>query len=187
MEQTTGRVGGIEAPPITALNILPKSDTPRKAGGLMSRAPSNGVGSLAKASRRARLVQGSELPGCSIRFLLLADGAADFFQFKPDRGNGVPASPQVLAGEIPLPAIESGHRDGALPLQKPDHRSHRVLGGNSNADMHMVGHQMPFQNLAFLLSGQRVKNFAQLPTHLSEQYLTPSLGHEHHMVFAIPP
>src|SRR5207247_5453737 len=55
-----------------------KSDTPRRAGGLMSGAPSNGVGSLVKASRRARLVQHSELPCCSIRFLFLADVAANF-------------------------------------------------------------------------------------------------------------
>src|SRR5487761_635709 len=32
-----------------------ESDTTRSAGGLMSRAPSNGVGSLVKASRQARL------------------------------------------------------------------------------------------------------------------------------------
>ena len=93
-----------------------QSDTPRRAGGLMSRAPSNGVGSLVKASCRARLVQHSELPCCSIRFLLLADVAANLFEFKPDRGNGVPSSPQVLAGEVPFPVIQSGHSDGALPF-----------------------------------------------------------------------
>ena len=40
-----------------------KSDTPRKAGGLMSRAASKAVGSLVKASRRARLrLRGLEFP-----------------------------------------------------------------------------------------------------------------------------
>ena len=102
-------------------NIYNKSDTPRKAGGLMSRAPSNGAGSLVKAWHRARLVQGSELSSCSIRFLLLGLGAADFFQFKPDGGNGIPTSPQGLAAEIPFPAIQPGHRDGTFPFQEPDH------------------------------------------------------------------
>ncbi|HEV2418757.1 MAG TPA: choice-of-anchor D domain-containing protein, partial [Terriglobia bacterium] len=37
-----------------------KSDTTRSAGGLMSRAPSNGVGLLVKASRRARLASGHQ-------------------------------------------------------------------------------------------------------------------------------
>ena len=98
----------------------PESDTPRKAGGLMSRAASKAVGSLVKASRPARSIQGSELPCCSIRFLLLADVEADFFEFKPDRGNGVPASPQVLTGEAPFFTTESGNGNGAFPFQEPD-------------------------------------------------------------------
>jgi hypothetical protein len=53
--------------------------------------------------------------------------------------------------------------------------------------MHMVRHQMPFDNLALLLPGQGVKDLAQLAAHLSEQYLAPSLGHEHNMIFTIPP
>jgi hypothetical protein len=111
-----------------------QSDTPRKAGGLMSRGPSNGVRSLAKASRRARLLFNAQnFPRCSIRFLLLADGAANFVEFEPDRGNGLSTSPQVLAREISFPAMQSGHHDGALPFQKPDPRCHRMLGGNRDA------------------------------------------------------
>jgi hypothetical protein len=45
--------------------------------------------------------------------------------------------------------------------------------------MHMVRYERPFNNLTLLLSGQSVKNLAPLPTYLAEQYLAPSLGHEH--------
>src|SRR5487761_794099 len=112
---------------------------------------------------------------------MLANGAANFCEFNPDRGNGVPTSPQVLADEIPFPAIQSGHSDGALPFQKPDHRSHRVLGGNCDADMHMVRYQMPFENLALLLPGQSVNNLTRSPAHLAEQDLAQSVGHGHNM------
>ena len=61
----------------------------------------------------------SELSCCSIRLLLLADVAANFFQLKPDRGNGVPSSPQVLTGKVPFLTTESGNGNGALPLQEP--------------------------------------------------------------------
>jgi hypothetical protein len=52
--------------------------------------------------------------------------------------------------------------------------------------MYMVGHEMPFQNLTFLLLRQRVENRAQLPTDLAEDGLAPSFGHEHDVILAVP-
>ena len=74
---------------------------------------------------------------------------ADLLQLEPDRGHGIPTGPEMLAREVSLLAAESGHRKGALPLQEPDHRSDRMLRGNRNAHMHVVRHQMAFENLAF--------------------------------------
>jgi hypothetical protein len=46
---------------------------------------------------------------------LLADVAANFFEFKPDRANGVPSSPQVLTGKVPFLATESGNGNCCVP------------------------------------------------------------------------
>ena len=61
--------------------------------------------------------------------------------------------------------------DGALPLEKPAHRSDRVLGWNRNAHVHMVRHQVTLNDLAFFLPGERVEDCAQLPTRLAEDGL----------------
>jgi hypothetical protein len=39
----------------------------------------------------------------------------------------------MLAREIPFLAAQPGNRNRALTLEKPDHRSHRVLGWNRDA------------------------------------------------------
>ena len=60
-----------------------------------------------------------------------------------------------------------------------------MLRGNRDTHMHVVRQQMPFENLALLLPGQSMEDFSQMTTNLPEKNLSPSLGHEHHMVFAV--
>ena len=131
---------------------------------------------------------GSKLSTCSIRFFLFADVLADLLQFEPDGGHGVTTGPEMLPREVPLLAAPSGYGDSAVPFQKPDHRSHRVLGGNRDTHMHMVRHQVPLQNLALFLPGQGMEDFSQLPTRLSKQHLASALGASHIMrTFLRPP
>jgi len=72
---------------------------------------------LGVALKRAS-ANGSELPACSIRALLLADVLADLLQFKADCGYGVATGPEMLARNISLFAAQSGNGDRALPLEK---------------------------------------------------------------------
>src|SRR5438132_10093671 len=130
------------------------------------------------ALKRA-FVNGSELSAVTIRAVLLADIAADLFQLKPDGRNGIAPGPEMLAREIPFLAAQPGNRNGALPFEKPDHRSHRVLGGNGDAHVHMVRHQMPFENLAFLLPRQPMENLSQMSACLTEDGFPPPFGHEY--------
>ena len=116
---------------------------------------------------RASLVS-LELPACSIRRILLADVCADLLQFKPDGRYRVTAGPEMLAREVSFLTAHPGDRDGALPFQKPDHRSDRVLRWNRDAHVHVVRHQVPFDDLAVLLLGQRVEYRTQLPARLAE-------------------
>ena len=60
------------------------------------------------------------------------------------------------------------------------------LGGNRDAHVDTVWHQMPFQNLAFLLPRQRVETRPQLATGLAEDDFPPSFGHEYHVILAVP-
>ena len=106
-------------------------------------------------------------PG-SIRFFLFADVLANLLQLETDRGHRVATSPEMLAREIPLLAAQSGYGNSALPLEKPDHRGHRMLGGNGDAHMHVVWHQMAIQNLALFLPGPSVEDFSQVPARLSK-------------------
>jgi hypothetical protein len=50
--------------------------------------------------------------------------------------------------------------------------------------MHMVWHQVPFDDLA--LFGQGVENCAQLPTRRTKDGLPPSFGQKYNLVLAAP-
>jgi hypothetical protein len=54
-----------------------------------------------------------------------------------------------------------GNGNGAFTFEIADHRRYRVLGRYLNAYVDMIGHQMPFDNLALLLPSQLVKDRAQ--------------------------
>src|SRR2546425_729387 len=87
---------------------------------------------LGVALKRA-FVNGSELSAVTIRAVLLAEISADLFQLKRNGRNGIAPGPEMLAREIPFLAAQPGNRNCALPFEKPDHRSHRVLWGNGDA------------------------------------------------------
>ena len=71
-----------------------------------------------------------------------------------------------------------------FPLRNPITDATGCFGGD--AHMHMVGHQMALDNLAFLLPGQRVEDRAQLPARLPENRLSPPFGHKNYVVLAVP-
>ena len=73
-----------------------------------------------------------------------------------------------------------------FPLRNPITDATRVFGGNGDARMHMVRHQMTLDNLAFFLPGQRVKDRTQLPARLAENGLPTPLGHENYVMLAVP-
>ncbi len=77
------------------------------------------------------------------RAVLLADVLTDLLQFEADGGDGIFQGPEMFALEIPFLAAQPSDRNGTLPFEKPDHRSHRVLGGNRHAHVYMVWHEVP--------------------------------------------
>src|SRR5262249_32445397 len=66
--------------------------------------------------------------------------------------------PELVAQKIPQLAFYIlRNPDRALPFQKPDHLSHRKLRRDCYQHVHMIGHQVPFLDLAFLALGEPVR------------------------------
>src|SRR5206468_5499414 len=127
-----------------------------------------------------------EAAAITIRALLFADVCANLLRLETHRGHCVSTGAEVLAREIPLFATQAGHRYGAFPFQKSDHRGHRILRRNRDAHVHMVRQQVSLNDLAPLLPRQRVKYFSPLAACLAKQHLAPPLGHKHHMILTVP-
>jgi hypothetical protein len=53
--------------------------------------------------------------------------------------------------------------NGRFPLDEADDLGHRVLWGNREQHMHVIGHQVPLFNPTLLLLGQRAKDFPKMP------------------------
>jgi hypothetical protein len=51
--------------------------------------------------------------------------------------------------------------NGTFSLQKADHRSYRMLGRDLNAYMHMIRHQVAFNDAVFLLTSQLMEDGAE--------------------------
>jgi hypothetical protein len=61
-----------------------------------------------------------------------------------------------------------------------------VFGWNRDTHVHLVRHQVPFDNLAFLLLRHRVEDRSLLLARFAEDYLAASFRHKHHMILAVP-
>jgi hypothetical protein len=162
-----------------------QSDTPRRAGGLMSWAASKAVG---RGSRRRALRASLETLELSvtIRGILLADVLADLLQLEPYRGHSVAACPEVFSGEIPLLAGKPGNGNRTLAFQETDHGGDRVFGRDRDAHVHVVWHQVSFHDLALLLLCQRVEHWTQLTPDIPKDGFPPSFGYENNVVLAVP-
>lgn len=53
--------------------------------------------------------------------------------------------------------------------------------------MHVVRHQVPFQQRHALLPAQVAQDLAQLPPQLPVQHATPVFWYDHHVILALPP
>ena len=72
-----------------------------------------------------------------------------------------PSAPKVLAREVLLsPTKLPRYLDGTFSLEVPDHIRHSVLRWNTDTDVHMIAHHMPFDYLRFLVRSQFVKHLA---------------------------
>src|SRR6516162_7105273 len=79
------------------------------------------------------------------------------------------------------------HSHCAFPFQKSDRVGNAVLRRDSQAQVDMIGHPMPLQQLDSFLLAQVPQDPTDACTQLAVQDLSPVLRDEHHMVLAVPP
>ena len=63
---------------------------------------------------------------------------------------------------------------------------HRILGWNGKQNVNMVGHKMPFNNLALFLQCQLSKYFSQVFPEIFKYCLLPILRYPYDVILAIP-
>ncbi len=85
----------------------------------------------------------------------------------------------------PLPEMPS-NVDRALPPNEPDHLRHRVLRRDRDHHVYVVRLQVPFLDLALLLTGQAPEYLSQMPPELSVEHLPAVLRDEDHVVLTLP-
>ena len=61
-----------------------------------------------------------------------------------------------------------------------------MLQWNTDAHMHMILHQMPFHDLAFLLDCQFMKHLSKMFADCTEYHFLAPFRNKRHVVFAIP-
>lgn len=122
-----------------------------------------------------------------ILFFLIADVGADGVLVPADRVHEEPAGPEVLTHEVALAlSIDSTRVDRALALDEPHDLRHRVFRRDRQQHVHMVGHQMPFLDLRFLLERELPEHFPKMPTQFLILRFPSALRNEDHMIFSGP-
>ena len=126
--------------------------------------------------------------GCFALFsFLVFNVGADLLGLEPDGRHCVPACPEMFSGEVPFLAGElSGDRYCRLALQESDDRRHRIFWWDRDEHVDVVGHHVPFEDRAFFLFRQFVKEGADGLPDVSIQGFPPTFGHEHDVIFAVP-
>ena len=98
---------------------------------------------------------------------------------RPDRVHEKAAGPKVLSDEIaPALSINPGHVDRTLALDEADHLRHRIFRWDRKQHVHVIGHQMPLLNFRVLLKRELAEHFAQMPSQLLIQRLSPTFRDE---------
>ena len=129
--------------------------------------------------------KGSSAPASDLRSLDCGLGA-DRLLVAPDTVFTT-AGPKVLSDEIaPALSINPGHVDRTLALDEADHLRHRIFRWDRKQHVHVIGHQMPFLNFRVLLKRELAEHFAQMPSQLLIQRLSPTFRDEDNMIFAVP-
>ena len=139
------------------------SETSGKAGGLREREPLKAVDCYREALK-APLVPSVR----GVCLLYLAPGCSDA---RPPRScpPSTPSSfsPRSAARRSCVFVQHTPAQHGSrFALNEPHHLRHRILRRHRDEHVHVIDHQMPFRDLAFLLPSQFPEDPSKLPPNL---------------------
>jgi hypothetical protein len=93
----------------------------------------------------------------------------------------------MLPYKIALPlTIGPRQMNGALALDVADHLRQPLFRSDRQQHLHMIQKHVPFLDPALPLKRELAKYLPQLRPQLTVLRLTPPLGNEHHVLFALP-
>src|SRR5512143_2957446 len=121
-------------------------------------------------------------------FLLLPTNIRPHHGFiQTDCGHHIAARPKHFAGEMSRPTPETtGDRNRTLALEVPHPPRDGILWRKADADMDVIGPQVPFHNLHLLLPGQLMEDFPYMLAQHAENPLLPLLGNKDDVVLTVP-
>src|SRR4030095_3410874 len=104
-----------------------------------------------------------------------------------DRRDVVSPSPEM----IPCIVLTSSHEgpcnmDGRFPLDEAHDLGHRVLRGNREQHVDVIGHQVHLFNPPSLLLGHRANDFTKMASQLVVECFPTVLRDKHHVIRAVP-
>ena len=124
--------------------------------------------------------------GSFVDLFLITDVTSDDLLVIASRGYEVPTRPKVIAFVAALAGVFVGNVNCRLALQETDDVRHRVFRRDRYQHVHVVGHQVPFPDLATLLSSKSMQKITQFTPNVPVKALRSVLTREDHMVFAVP-
>ena len=117
----------------------------------------------------------------------MADVGPHHFFIQSYCGDEIPSCPEVLSTEVLAPprqlpryAYRARARDTA------HHITHRMFRWNADANMHMIGHQVPFYDLAILLPRELAQHLSEMLSYRSKYRFLAPLRYEHYVIFTVP-
>src|SRR5262249_14646085 len=94
-------------------------------------------------------------------------------------GGRLAPRPKMFSREVAIsPRKLPGDGDSTLVFEISDHRGYGILGRYLNTDVHMVRHQVPFNDPTFFLPSQLMKDGPECVTNMPKQGFTTLYGHE---------
>jgi hypothetical protein len=119
--------------------------------------------------------------------LLVLDVGSDGFLVSSHCRDEIAPSPELVPREIARLALAVLHDpDRILALHEGDHLRHGIFRRDRNEHVNMVGHQMPFLDLALAAPRQFVEHVAKALLDDPENRLLSVFRDENHMIFALP-
>jgi hypothetical protein len=92
-------------------------------------------------------------------------------------------TPKVLTDKVSLSlAVHGGQMNRTLSLDISDHLRNRLFGGNRNHHVHVIVHQVPSLDPAFLLLRQGRNTSPKMLPQSAKQGLPPTFRNEHHVI-----